>query len=131
MRRRSLRRTRIASDGLVPAARVDAGCDAAAISMESRSASEAGIGRLEIDLSGRVVTDCAGLKIAAFEGVAAFHAAALDAALEPADPLRARAVGEGLRNDRAARLALQRVDRKSTRLNSSHLGISYAVFCLK
>src|SRR5205814_9021370 len=27
-------------------------------------------------------------------------------------------------------LALQ-LDRKSTRLNSSHLGISYAVFCLK
>src|SRR5437899_9175606 len=27
--------------------------------------------------------------------------------------------------------ALQYVDRKSTRLNSSHLGISYAVFCLK
>src|SRR5947199_9342751 len=26
---------------------------------------------------------------------------------------------------------LQFVDRKSTRLNSSHLGISYAVFCLK
>src|SRR5438045_7499350 len=26
---------------------------------------------------------------------------------------------------------LQQVDRKSTRLNSSHLGISYAVFCLK
>src|SRR5438045_7085355 len=25
----------------------------------------------------------------------------------------------------------QLVDRKSTRLNSSHLGISYAVFCLK
>src|SRR5438045_9285151 len=25
----------------------------------------------------------------------------------------------------------QEVDRKSTRLNSSHLGISYAVFCLK
>src|ERR1035438_10747379 len=25
----------------------------------------------------------------------------------------------------------QQVDRKSTRLNSSHLGISYAVFCLK
>src|SRR5882724_621650 len=24
-----------------------------------------------------------------------------------------------------------RLDRKSTRLNSSHLGISYAVFCLK
>src|SRR5262245_64617220 len=25
----------------------------------------------------------------------------------------------------------ERTDRKSTRLNSSHLGISYAVFCLK
>src|SRR5437899_7517271 len=28
-------------------------------------------------------------------------------------------------------LALSELDRKSTRLNSSHLGISYAVFCLK
>src|ERR1039458_8676118 len=28
-------------------------------------------------------------------------------------------------------VALQTPDRKSTRLNSSHLGISYAVFCLK
>src|SRR5205814_9976859 len=27
-------------------------------------------------------------------------------------------------------LARRRTDRKSTRLNSSHLGISYAVFCL-
>src|SRR5262245_62473297 len=26
---------------------------------------------------------------------------------------------------------IRKVDRKSTRLNSSHLGISYAVFCLK
>src|SRR5437899_6551375 len=31
-------------------------------------------------------------------------------------------------NDEQAR---ERTDRKSTRLNSSHLGISYAVFCLK
>src|SRR5690625_7092628 len=30
-----------------------------------------------------------------------------------------------------APLDLQRVDRKSTRLNSSHVAISYAVFCLK
>src|ERR1035438_2904362 len=29
------------------------------------------------------------------------------------------------------KLAIGRLDRKSTRLNSSHLGISYAVFCLK
>src|SRR5262245_64600761 len=28
-------------------------------------------------------------------------------------------------------ISLRRADRKSTRLNSSHLGISYAVFCLK
>src|SRR5947199_2850757 len=32
---------------------------------------------------------------------------------------------------RDARRGLPREDRKSTRLNSSHLGISYAVFCLK
>src|SRR5258705_9123473 len=32
--------------------------------------------------------------------------------------------------DVALRAALE-LDRKSTRLNSSHLGISYAVFCLK
>src|SRR2546426_10335927 len=31
----------------------------------------------------------------------------------------------------SALLGLERVDRKSTRLNSSHLVISYAVFCLK
>src|SRR5258705_11348650 len=30
-----------------------------------------------------------------------------------------------------ATVVRQKVDRKSTRLNSSHLGISYAVFCLK
>src|SRR5256885_9917297 len=33
--------------------------------------------------------------------------------------------------ERLARGALGREDRKSTRLNSSHLVISYAVFCLK
>src|SRR5215831_20061285 len=32
---------------------------------------------------------------------------------------------------RHRRPAARRGDRKSTRLNSSHLGISYAVFCLK
>src|SRR5205814_10279100 len=35
----------------------------------------------------------------------------------------------GRRHQRAR--ALMSSDRKSTRLNSSHLGISYAVFCLK
>src|SRR2546426_8240044 len=38
----------------------------------------------------------------------------------------ARAARHGRHRDRRAR-----VDRKSTRLNSSHLVISYAVFCLK
>src|SRR5947199_6927763 len=33
--------------------------------------------------------------------------------------------------DRHSRFQRTRLDRKSTRLNSSHLGISYAVFCLK
>src|SRR5438045_5690342 len=33
--------------------------------------------------------------------------------------------------DRTAHADPRREDRKSTRLNSSHLGISYAVFCLK
>src|SRR5256885_6996478 len=32
---------------------------------------------------------------------------------------------------RAVALAARQIDRKSTRLNSSHLVISYAVFCLK
>src|SRR3712207_8700038 len=39
-------------------------------------------------------------------------------------------VAEGRRVDRE-RQALVRADRKSTRLNSSHANISYAVFCLK
>src|SRR5438045_9041638 len=43
--------------------------------------------------------------------------------LRPAASLR---LGGGARQRRGAR-----ADRKSTRLNSSHLGISYAVFCLK
>src|ERR1035441_4092725 len=34
-------------------------------------------------------------------------------------------------NDPQALDNLETTDRKSTRLNSSHLGISYAVFCLK
>src|SRR5205814_8579425 len=35
------------------------------------------------------------------------------------------------RHVRDLELDVRRLDRKSTRLNSSHLGISYAVFCLK
>src|SRR5258707_2625117 len=37
----------------------------------------------------------------------------------------------GLGEENGARRIEQRRDRKSTRLNSSHANISYAVFCLK
>src|SRR5262245_63029640 len=44
----------------------------------------------------------------------------------------ARVIHERRRGYGAAYLrGFQEADRKSTRLNSSHLGISYAVFCLK
>src|SRR2546427_2456278 len=52
----------------------------------------------------------------AFEGLAAEFERA-------SDPVQAEKLAEGM-------LALYR-DRKSTRLNSSHSQISYAVFCLK
>src|SRR5690242_20837810 len=39
--------------------------------------------------------------------------------------------GMWLPNDPPRELLKQRQDRKSTRLNSSHMSISYAVFCLK
>src|SRR5262245_66694678 len=39
--------------------------------------------------------------------------------------------GRGHQRDAARQGARHARDRKSTRLNSSHLGISYAVFCLK
>src|SRR5207253_8758862 len=43
---------------------------------------------------------------------------------------QSRAVCEGFEADIVA-LSLDPEDRKSTRLNSSHVAISYAVFCLK
>src|SRR2546430_9747721 len=47
--------------------------------------------------------------------------------------LRERAVGDLVHPHRAGcrPVQLERLDRKSTRLNSSHSQISYAVFCLK
>src|SRR5690606_40996134 len=66
-----------------------------------------------------------------------------DDAAAPAGDQAARAVeprtrglsGRGARRQSAARHRLRRRrrggDRKSTRLNSSHVKISYAVFCLK
>src|SRR3712207_8560202 len=50
-------------------------------------------------------------------------------------PISATAARTNSRIDRATVMVRQRVrpgrDRKSTRLNSSHANISYAVFCLK
>src|SRR5438034_1653853 len=42
-----------------------------------------------------------------------------------------RVLGAGSAESAYELLAAERVDRKSTRLNSSHTVISYAVFCLK
>src|SRR3712207_8568715 len=55
---------------------------------------------------------------------AAFHAVGAKAAVEQ---IVAEAADEAIR----AAGAVQAIDRKSTRLNSSHANISYAVFCLK
>src|SRR5689334_24185607 len=56
------------------------------------------------------------------------------AELEPSVQLlrrhRSSHASEGRRSSRAGGMA-RRADRKSTRLNSSHSSISYAVFCLK
>src|SRR5205814_10494246 len=46
-------------------------------------------------------------------------------------PAAVRAELLSLLTDAVRRQLVSDVDRKSTRLNSSHLGISYAVFCLK
>src|SRR2546426_4343257 len=48
------------------------------------------------------------------------------------DPEKSVAEGpHGLRREDGQDIRLTKGDRKSTRLNSSHLVISYAVFCLK
>src|SRR3712207_8736383 len=63
-----------------------------------------------------------------FRSEAAHRAGLVDALVEQL-PVLALLVGEHqVRVDRRVVLA---VDRKSTRLNSSHANISYAVFCLK
>src|SRR2546430_12418051 len=52
---------------------------------------------------------------------------------DPVDPAEAAALAADVRTGfaRLARAYPVRTDRKSTRLNSSHSQISYAVFCLK
>src|SRR5256885_11663729 len=69
------------------------------------------------------------LPICAFGGDAA--AGALDRGRERSGSLEAALLAREEGDGRLGRDRRQRGDRKSTRLNSSHLVISYAVFCLK
>src|SRR3712207_8585572 len=61
------------------------------------------------------------------------HLRAREALVDGLQLLEADHVGlGGLQNlEQMVEALLDRVDRKSTRLNSSHANISYAVFCLK
>src|SRR5205814_7916012 len=69
------------------------------------------------------------------EGVRGFFRTVLDDLDDPRTPracLLARSVSSDVLAERDLQKFVQtEIDRKSTRLNSSHLGISYAVFCLK
>src|SRR5207302_8669750 len=57
---------------------------------------------------------------------------ALALALPPLrPPVRPKATAAGFLRSLPAPLSVANLDRKSTRLNSSHVKISYAVFCLK
>src|SRR2546430_11164915 len=51
--------------------------------------------------------------------------------VDPAADSPVESSGDGGEKDRSAQLNNRYSDRKSTRLNSSHSQISYAVFCLK
>src|SRR5437667_10229419 len=59
-----------------------------------------------------------------------FRSAAVIAASSPVSPIFL-GVAQGVLRIDSARRILMGLDRKSTRLNSSHITISYAVFCLK
>src|SRR5437899_7271395 len=60
------------------------------------------------------------------------HGACLGASAHVCSRVRAKtAIFQGIDHESRRRKRGEERDRKSTRLNSSHLGISYAVFCLK
>src|ERR1035441_11035527 len=54
-----------------------------------------------------------------------------DGGINPEAFLARAGLGKKIVNLKKDEVAYAQGDRKSTRLNSSHLGISYAVFCLK
>src|SRR3712207_8072852 len=64
-------------------------------------------------------------------GVTALRIEALEAGYEPGLPIVRGASLSVEPNEILAVLGPNGADRKSTRLNSSHANISYAVFCLK
>src|SRR5437879_11664244 len=59
------------------------------------------------------------------------HAPATKSLLPAGPPADLKVFARKKRRDAAAKTRSQATDRKSTRLNSSHRCISYAVFCLK
>src|SRR5690606_40958493 len=76
-----------------------------------------------------VAVSCTGKGEAFMEAVTAGKlAAALEAGVPLEEALRRALAGVARRGGDGGIIA---VDRKSTRLNSSHVKISYAVFCLK
>src|SRR5207253_3882824 len=62
------------------------------------------------------------------------HADLIDTLLRPPDDQRNLELHRGVHGERGLprqAMPVHAADRKSTRLNSSHVAISYAVFCLK
>src|SRR3712207_8290809 len=84
----------------------------------------------------RLVGDVMELPERLFDAATALHGSGPAYVALFADALIQAGVREGIPRDMARRLVVETmagtaVDRKSTRLNSSHANISYAVFCLK
>src|SRR5690348_17990953 len=64
-------------------------------------------------------------------GLADDHRSCIEGVLTGERPARCQLIGNGVGGDAGLKTVSARQDRKSTRLNSSHPSISYAVFCLK
>src|SRR3712207_8517749 len=64
-------------------------------------------------------------------GVSRAGAACAEAVWDMVGARRKRVAARGAKARTAGSFLIVRLDRKSTRLNSSHANISYAVFCLK
>src|SRR5690606_42049954 len=80
------------------------------------------------------VMDALGLALENFDAIGAFRLRDSDAGNVPIDASGQLADGtplQGVNDLREALVARPEQDRKSTRLNSSHVNSSYAVFCLK